>query len=58
MADWGLKGAGYRPSAAVVPQDECLLPALTVEECIRYAALLRLPRSVPQHVVHVRACSF
>lgn len=29
---------------AYCPQDSTLLPTLTVEECVRYSALLRLPR--------------
>jgi hypothetical protein len=35
-----------RKVTAFVPQRDVLLPALTVEECVRYSALLRLPRDL------------
>ncbi|KAK9811462.1 hypothetical protein WJX72_004287 [[Myrmecia] bisecta] len=39
---------------AHVPQDDFLLPTLTVSECLRYSALLRLPGSVTAHDVQRR----
>ncbi len=43
-----------RRATAFVPQRDVLLPALTVEECVRYSALLRLPRSLGAEQVQVR----
>jgi hypothetical protein len=42
-----------RKVTAFVPQKDVLLPALTVEECVRYSALLRLPRSLAAEEVQV-----
>ena len=39
---------------AYVPQADTLIPTLTVAECVRYSALLRLPRSTPIDQVHSR----
>lgn len=39
---------------AYVSQADNLIPTLTVAECIRYSALLRLPRSTPLPEVHAR----
>jgi ABC-type lipoprotein export system ATPase subunit len=39
---------------AFVPQKDVLLPSLTVEECVRYSALLRLPLDTPAATVQVR----
>ena len=39
---------------AYVAQADNLIPTLTVEECVRYSALLRLPRSTPTAEVHQR----
>ena len=39
---------------AYVSQADNLIPTLTVAECIRYSALLRLPRSTPIPEVHAR----
>jgi len=39
---------------AYVPQADTLIPTLTVAECIRYSALLRLPRSTPIDQIHSR----
>jgi hypothetical protein len=43
-----------RGEAAFVPQKDVLLPALTVEESVRYVALLRLPRALSPREVQVR----
>lgn len=43
-----------RQQVAFVPQEDTLLPTLTVTECIRYSALLRLPRDMPLGEVHRR----
>jgi ABC-type multidrug transport system ATPase subunit len=45
-----------RRVTAFVPQKDVLLPALTVEECVRYSALLRLPGSLSPGEIQVRAC--
>lgn len=49
---------GFAPTSghkvAFVPQEDTLLPTLTVTECIRYSALLRLPRDMPLGEVHRR----
>jgi ABC-type multidrug transport system fused ATPase/permease subunit len=42
-----------RKVTAFVPQKDVLLPALTVEECVRYSALLRLPRSLGAEDIQV-----
>lgn len=39
---------------AYVPQADYLIPSLTVAECVRYSAQLRLPRDTPAAVVHAR----
>lgn len=39
---------------AYVSQADNLIPTLTVAECIRYSALLRLPRNTPLPEVHAR----
>jgi ABC-type multidrug transport system ATPase subunit/ABC-type multidrug transport system permease subunit len=39
---------------AYVPQADTLIPTLTVAECVRYSALLRLPRNTPIDQVHYR----
>jgi ABC-type multidrug transport system ATPase subunit/ABC-type multidrug transport system permease subunit len=39
---------------AYVPQADTLIPTLTVAECVRYSALLRLPRNTPIDQVHSR----
>jgi ABC-type multidrug transport system ATPase subunit len=43
-----------RKVTAFVPQKDVLLPALTVEECVRYSALLRLPRNLTAAEIQVR----
>jgi ABC-type multidrug transport system ATPase subunit len=43
-----------RKVTAFVPQKDVLLPALTVEECVRYSALLRLPRDLTGQDIQVR----
>ncbi|GBF94737.1 ATP-dependent permease [Raphidocelis subcapitata] len=43
-----------RKVTAFVPQKDVLLPALTVEECVRYSALLRLPRSLTAEEIQDR----
>jgi hypothetical protein len=43
-----------RKVTAFVPQKDVLLPALTVEECVRYSALLRLPRALTGQEIQVR----
>jgi len=48
------KRSAIRKVTAYVPQKDVLLPALTVEECIRYSALLRLPRSTTAAEVQER----
>jgi ABC-type multidrug transport system ATPase subunit len=42
---------------AYVPQADTLIPTLTVAECVRYSALLRLPRNTPIEQVHSRVAS-
>ncbi|KAL4431621.1 hypothetical protein ABPG77_001463 [Micractinium sp. CCAP 211/92] len=37
--------AANRRRIGFVPQDDSMLPTLTVEECIRYSAILRLPHA-------------
>ena len=53
-----LDGAPMRAAArrlvAFVPQDDTLLPTLTVEECLRYSALLRLPAAAGPEEVAAR----
>lgn len=44
--------AGTARRVAYCAQDTTLLPTLTVEECVRYSALLRLPGSTPAAEVH------
>jgi ABC-type multidrug transport system ATPase subunit len=39
---------------AYVPQADHLIPTLTVQECLRYSALLRLPRGTPPGEVQAR----
>jgi ABC-type multidrug transport system ATPase subunit len=39
---------------AYVPQADHLIPTLTVQECLRYSALLRLPRGAPPGEVQAR----
>jgi ABC-type lipoprotein export system ATPase subunit len=39
---------------AYVPQADHLIPTLTVQECIRYSALLRLPAATPPAEVQLR----
>ncbi|GBF87535.1 ABC transporter Adp1 [Raphidocelis subcapitata] len=46
--------SALRKITAFVPQRDVLLPALTVEECVRYSALLRLPRSLAAEEVQER----
>ena len=41
---------------AFVPQDDTLLPTLTVAECLTYSALLRLPISLTPEQVQVSVC--
>ncbi|KAL4458955.1 hypothetical protein ABPG75_013820 [Micractinium tetrahymenae] len=42
--------ASNRRRIAFVPQDDSMLPTLTVEECIRYSAILRLQGASPAEV--------
>ncbi|KAF8061171.1 ABCG2 [Scenedesmus sp. PABB004] len=54
-----LDGVAAPPSllaavTALVPQDDTLMRSLTVEECIRYSAALRLDPSLPPGVVSSR----
>lgn len=39
---------------AYVPQSDVLIPSLTVQECIRYSALLRLPADTQPLDLQVR----
>jgi ABC-type multidrug transport system ATPase subunit len=39
---------------AYVPQADPLIPTLTVQECVRYSALLRLPRDTPAGEINAR----
>ena len=39
---------------AYVPQSDNLIPTLTVQECVRYSALLRLPRDTPPGEINAR----
>ena len=41
-----LQTRGYRKAVAYVQQDDSLYGTLTVQECIEYSAMLRLPRSM------------
>lgn len=41
---------------AYVPQSDVLVPSLTVQECIRYSALLRLPADTQPLDLQVRPC--
>ncbi len=54
-----LDGQPHTPSAgrqvALVTQRDFLLPTLTVLECLRYSALLRLPRGTSPAEVQVCA---
>ena len=54
-----LDGQPHTPSAsrqvAFVTQRDFLLPTLTVLECLRYSALLRLPRGTSPAEVQVCA---
>jgi len=43
-----------RKMTSFVPQKDVLLPALTVEECVRYSALLRLPRDLSADEIQER----
>ena len=36
-----------------MPQNDVLIPSLTVQECLRYSALLRLPPDTPPLDVQV-----
>ncbi|KAI8468840.1 MAG: hypothetical protein J3K34DRAFT_459689 [Monoraphidium minutum] len=46
--------SALRKVTAFVPQKDVLLPALTVEECVRYSALLRLPRALSADEIQER----
>lgn len=39
---------------AYVPQTDCLIPTLTVRECIKYSALLRLPTETSPDEINIR----
>lgn len=41
---------------AYVPQSDVLIPSLTVQECLRYSALLRLPQDTSPLDLQVGGC--
>lgn len=46
LLDGKLQTTGYRNKVAYVQQDDSLYDTLTVQECIEYSAMLRLPRAM------------
>ncbi|GAB4823317.1 hypothetical protein N2152v2_010363 [Parachlorella kessleri] len=55
LLDGAPLNSALRRKVAFVPQDDTLLPTLTVAECLTYSALLRLPTSLTPEQVQAQA---